>query len=437
MGRPVSFVLRIASFDQKRLHGQIEHVPSGTTSYFADLNQAAAFMRRYLAEEAADAAAPVPRGGAVVDSIFPFLRRRAAAVTTPPEASAAPEGAAPAAPAEAASALPVAPAVAAEPTRAASLSPGAAAASLTPPISLQPYAEALLALLRPFLPAGPDPARPASVSFVTLAQRSLGLGGRRGLLRSGGLDVAELRGGWLEASVRCELWAASLDALNARVAELQSNLLIAAPALRASGLLQLQLAESSTAETIDGFWRRALDYQVLYEYRYQDTDGAVSLIARIPIHAQRDLESLELTTVSDHLVRWDDQAAPPLLIQPGPQASLRLLGLHLASFVPGGAPSGTITQTIVRGGETVSTSFSSLAAFQALFTPIADTLDLLTIPPPLMPGEVQATRAFQVSRLSFAPPIELRGADRFELRFSEPAFAVASPAQVYLQALVG
>ncbi|MFQ3662071.1 MAG: hypothetical protein SNJ69_06715, partial [Chloroflexaceae bacterium] len=80
---------------------------------------------------------------------------------------------------------------------------------------------------------------------------------------------------------------------------------------------------------------------------------------------------------------------------------------------------------------------AGVAAFQALFTPIADTLDLLTIPPPLMPGEVQATRAFQVSHLRFTPAIELRGADRFELRFSEPAFPVASPAQVYLQALVG
>ncbi|MFQ3661568.1 MAG: hypothetical protein SNJ69_04135, partial [Chloroflexaceae bacterium] len=395
MGRPVSFVLRISSFDQKRLQGQIEHVPSGTTSYFADLDQAAAFIRRHLAEGALETVAPAPRGGAVVDSIFPFLRRRAAAATTPPE------DAAPATPPEAASAQPAVPAVAAEPAPAASPPLGGEPASLTPPISLQPYAEALLALLRPFLPAGPDPSRPASLSFIALAQRSLGLGGCRGLLRSGGLDVAELRGGWLEARVRCELWAASLDALNARVAELQSALLVAAPELRASGLLQLQLANSSAAETIDGVWRRALDYHVLYEYRYQDTDGAVGLIARIPIHAQHDLGGLDLTTVSDHLVRWDNQAAPALLIQPGPRASLQVLGLQLASFVPGGAPIGTITQTIVQGGETLSTSFSSLAAFQALFTPIADTLDLLTIPPPLMPGEVQATRAFQVSHLRF------------------------------------
>lgn len=430
MGRPVSFVLRIGSFDQKHLQGQIEHVSSGTTAYFADLDQAAAFIRHHLAEETSVTAAPAPRGGAMVDSIFPFLRRRAAAASAPPE------DAAPAGPTEA-TAQPVVPTPSAETAVAASQPLGEEATSLTPPISLQPYAEALLALLRPFLPVGPDPVRPASVSFITLVQRSLGLGGRRGLLRSGGLDVAELRGGWLEASVRCELWAVSLDALNARVAELQSNLLVAAPELRASGLLQLRLADSSAAEAIDGFWRRALDYHVLYEYRYQDTDGAVSLIARIPIHAQHDRGSSELTTVSDHLVRWDDQAAPPLLLQPGPRASLRLLGLHLASFVPGGAPIGTITQTIVRGGETVSTSFSSLAAFQALFTPIADTLDLLTIPPPLMPGELQATRAFQVSRLSFTPTIELYGADRFELRFSEPAFPAASPAQVYLQALVG
>ncbi|HWQ15999.1 MAG TPA: hypothetical protein VNL77_24580, partial [Roseiflexaceae bacterium] len=209
-----------------------------------------------------------------------------------------------------------------------------------------------------------------------------------------------------------------------------------APALRGAGLLQLRLDRTADPAEAGGAWRGQVDYAVLYEFRYQDSDGAASLIARIPIHGQTDVSGVEVTTVTDHMVRWDEHGAPALVVAPPPSQALRVTGLMVAAFLPGGGPAGDVTRIVERDGVAESVSFSSLAAFLADFTDELSPIDLVAIPPPLLPGEVQEVRAFQGRRRRFAPPLVLRGGDRFEVRFGEAAFPPGSPAQVYLQAAV-
>jgi hypothetical protein len=417
----VSFVLRVNAHEQETLRGQIEHVPTGATAHFQGLAQAEQFVRRYLGAESAGPRRPESDTGEEVGSMFSFLRRppgegpRGEPEPQPGEPGAGPESAAP--PPE-------------------TLGDAAMAGGITPPISLRGYVDELLDLLRPFLPASGGGLPPNTLGVVSLNQRSLGVGGRRGMERSGGLDVAELRGGWLEAVLRYELWGADPATVGGLAATLQADLLAAAPTLRAGRLLQIRLADTADAAEAGGNWRRTVDYAVLYEYHYRDTDGAVSLIASVPIHGSTDFSGVEVTTVTDHMVRWDEHGAPALLIAPSPGQLLSVAGLTVAAFLPGGGPAGSVTRTIERGGETESVSFSSLAAFLSDFALPLTPIELLTLPPPLLPGETQAVRAFESRRRPFAPPVVLRGGDRLEVRFSEASFPTGSPAEVYLQAAV-
>ena len=94
-----------------------------------------------------------------------------------------------------------------------------------------------------------------------------------------------MKGVRLDAVVRFQFLADELDNVEVAVEALQSRLLDAKDALWKAGFLRFGVKETSLAERlpIPNIWRKTVDYEVLFEFHYQDTDGAESIIARIPI----------------------------------------------------------------------------------------------------------------------------------------------------------
>jgi hypothetical protein len=273
---------------------------------------------------------------------------------------------------------------------------------------------------------------------VSLEYRALGLGGRYGMLTNNGVDIAELRGGWLDAVVRFDIWASNPDAANKAVAAIQNDLLSNGRKLRRARLLRLKLIAVADGDRgAESGWRKTLDYSVLYEYRYSNTDGAASLIARVPIDSQTDSgpTTHETTEVHDWMSLWDNASASTLIITAPPRRTLRIDGLAIAAYLPAGGPTGVVTQQITSAGITQTTTFATLSVFLASFTSSGAPLKLVYPPLPRQPGEVSGSHVFQVGELRFDPPITLKGGDVFQISFDAAAFPADDLSQVYLRAL--
>lgn len=214
-------------------------------------------------------------------------------------------------------------------------------------MSTPPFDKAIAAMLDSlddYLPPPVAPLPEPSVSVVSLKERSAGLGDRRGTESRGGFPVVALLGIRLDGMVRFQLWAATPSAAETAVNDLAARLLTDRDSLWTNGFLRLLLKTTAAAEHVSvvNAWRKQADYQVLYEHRYQDNDGAESLIAQIPIHSDpevRNSPERETTVVTDEMVRWDNEVALPLVIR-GP---FNVGSLSVLAFVPGTAPSGTMT----------------------------------------------------------------------------------------------
>jgi hypothetical protein len=186
-----------------------------------------------------------------------------------------------------------------------------------------PYGDALagmLALLDDFVPASPAPLPAAGISVASLAERSVGLGGLRGLEFRNRFEVGELKAIRLEALVRYDLWGDSPGSAAQAAAGVSAGLLGARDDLAAHGVLKLNLEsleEADFAASLNA-WRTAALYRVLYEFPYQDAGGSESLIARIPVELEPEeagAAAPEETVVTDELARWDDLAAPALVVR--------------------------------------------------------------------------------------------------------------------------
>ena len=186
-----------------------------------------------------------------------------------------------------------------------------------------PYGDALagmLALLDDFVPASPPPLPDAAISVASLTERSVGLGGLRGLGFRNRFEVGELKAIRFDALVRYDLWGDSPGSATQAVAGVSAGLLGARDDLAGQGVLRLRLEgveQPDFAATLNA-WRAAALYRVLYEFPYQDTGGAESLIARVPIELEPEAAAAgppEEMVVTDELTRWDDDLAPPLVVR--------------------------------------------------------------------------------------------------------------------------
>lgn len=221
---------------------------------------------------------------------------------------------------------------------------------------------ALKELLQELFPEATPSLPTPSISVVRVTERSVGLGNQVGVEVKGSFQVAVVKGTRLDAVVRFQVQRDQLDEVNTAIAALHDRLATQKNKLRQLGFLRFAALETSTAElnpTLD-VWTKTIDYTVLYEFRFLDSEGAESLIARIPITLTGEVE--DSTVITDRMVRWDDQSAPTLIVR-GRSQIRQLSGL---AFIPGAIPSGSITLTrTFDGAAGEPTNYPTLAAFQA------------------------------------------------------------------------
>ncbi len=256
----------------------------------------------------------------------------------------------------------------------------------------------------------------------------------------------------MQAVVRFELWGPSAAAVEADTLTLMASIGAQEVALRAAGFLKIDQESAAPAEFIAGLntWRKAIEYALLFEYSYEDTDGADSLIAHIPVDLGLDAVSLpeEGMVLKDHMVRWDTEAAPTLRLT-GPAAPRSISAL---SFVAGAAPTGQVIITRTSEGApglpldhvsfadfldaitdpAVSPAhdrftFASVTTWLAEFSSAGDAIEL---------GDWNTdavTDAYDASILTFPVPVALADASqRLEIAFENPAFDRS--AVLYMQA---
>jgi hypothetical protein len=220
-----------------------------------------------------------------------------------------------------------------------------ASADLSAPFGA-PSLDVILANIRAALefylppPAGgfPNP----NVSIIKVEEKPAGLGNYIRDERLNEFSIA-LKGGRLQATIRFQIWAASPNDVDQAIDELHGRLLVAKNDLWAASFLRFKPEGSNLAEHVSSLdvWRRTTDFQALYEFQYTDTDGARSLIARIPIHTdpeEPNSPNRETNLITNEMARWDDESAPALDVRG------RLTVSHFSAlfFIPGTPPSAPI-----------------------------------------------------------------------------------------------
>jgi hypothetical protein len=295
--------------------------------------------------------------------------------------------------------------------------------------------------------------------MVSFDERLLGLGNRRGYERIGSLATMALKGGRLEAVVRFQLWGATPSAVDTLVDGLQTSLAAARDSLWSAGFLKMSLQDTGLAEQVSslGAWRKTTDYRVLYEYHFSDLDGAESLIARIPIHAdqeERFSPVRETTVVRDEIVRWDDREASALVVTASGIRPRRISGLAILAYLPAGWSGNQVTLArIETDNPAAPVTYPSLADFltaathptapephaQVVFATLGDLLAAFTVAGPTIPlgdwDEDGTPDAYVPATLAFSQALTLdQGNQLFRVSYQDSAFD--TPAVVYLRAEV-
>lgn len=303
--------------------------------------------------------------------------------------------------------------------------------------------KALMTTLQTYLPAPPTPPPPVpagSIGVSSVTERALSVGNLRGDETRSGIGTVGLKGGRIEARVRFQLWAEQPGDAEQAIQTLTQNVLDDRDKLRAQGFLKLALANTLVPENIGAnLWRDTAEFNILYEYHFQESDGQ-GLIARIPVRVNSVYN--ESTLVSDEMARWDDVAAPALVVRGRTEVGR----ISVLDFAPGAKPAGAVTLLRTRedasGAPTTHASlvaflaavagdtpaqahaqfvFASWTAFLAALTPNPDQITLGA--DPYTPREIV-----------FDPAIQLPGAaDRFEIRYQNPAFEQVAVAYLRTQ----
>lgn len=292
--------------------------------------------------------------------------------------------------------------------------------------------QALMTTLQTYLPAPPPPPPvPAgSVGVSSVAERALSVGNLRGDETRSGIGPVGLKGGRIEALVRFQLWAQQPGDAETAIQALTQKVLADRDTLWAEGFLKLTLANTLPPENITGtnLWRDTAEFSVLYEYHFQESDGQ-GLIARIPVRVNSVYN--EFTVVTDEMARWDDHAAAALVVRGRAEVGR----ISVLDFAPGAKPAGTVTLLRTRDDASGQPAVHpSLAAFlaavagdtpaqshsQFVFASWTAFLAALTANPELI---TLGTDSYTPREIALDPAIQLPGAaDRFEIRYQNPAF---------------
>jgi hypothetical protein len=301
--------------------------------------------------------------------------------------------------------------------------------------------QALMSTLQTYLPAPAPPLPAGSVGVASVADRALSVGNLRGDETRSGIGTVCLKGGRIDALVRFQLWGQQPGDAEKAIQALAQKVLADRNKLWAQGFLKLALANTPVPENITGMnlWRDSAEFNVLYEYHFQEADGE-GLIARIPVHLNSVHD--ESTVVTAEMRRWDDQNASTLVLRGRTEVGR----ISVLDFAPAAKPAGTVTLLRTRDDATsVPGSQASLAAFlsavtgdnpgqvhaQFVFTSWTNFLAALTANPELV---TLGTDQYTPREIAFDPAIKLPGAaDRFEIRYEHPAFEQVAVAYLRTQ----
>jgi hypothetical protein len=278
-------------------------------------------------------------------------------------------------------------------------------------------------------PGEPNPLPAPAVSVVSATERTVGLGHRRGTEPCGSFAIVALKGGRLDAVVRFQCWASDPEGVDLKIKALHERLLQARDTLWvprprdgwSTRFLRLAAEGASLAEHIPSLnaWRKTADYRALYEFHYEDADGAESLIARIPIAI--DDEYGESTVVTDEMVRWDSWKAPTLEVHGGVRHVFHVGALSILAYLPDGWNGKGVTVSVSVGGIVRTQPFESVRQFRDAFDlekeeGEEEKLKMVTL----------GTKPYVAGRMvfpntDFPDPIVLKGGeDVFRVRYADP-----------------
>lgn len=257
-----------------------------------------------------------------------------------------------------------------------------------------------------------------SVYMVSMNERPIGLGNYLGIAPASSLKtfpVMTLKGLRLDVLIRFQLLAATaggaetvMSELNKTLFQLWSN----SPSdLNSSDLdkqklfrerflrLVLETSPPATHVASANTWLKTSDYRVLYEFQYQDTDDAKSLIVRIPIDIDSEVYGFsaqrESTVVTDEMVRWDDESAPTLVVR-GP---FNVGHLSALVFIPGTPPSGAVS---------IMRTFDGATGSPVIYPTLEDFVAAVTGPAPVRHAQANVSiKDFLAAFTSAGDPVTL------------------------------
>ncbi len=294
----------------------------------------------------------------------------------------------------------------------------------------------MLNALAPLLPASNPPLPAPTVIMTNIRERFAGLGRHVGTNSIAQLNILALKGLRLEGTARFQLWAADPGGVDGAISALNSRILAARDTLWSKGFLKLSMRDARPADHIDTVgWRRAADYRVLYEFPFQDTDDAESLLARIPVAINSGLN--QSTLVTDHMIRWDNLAAPPLHVR-GP---FGITSISALTFIPAATPAANVTVTRTFDGAPAPAAHPNMTDFlnavsgaspaernaAVTFATIHDFLAALGAAGNLVTmgdwDQDGIPDQYEPRMLTLDPPVFLPTVrDRFDVAYAAPAF---------------
>jgi hypothetical protein len=297
---------------------------------------------------------------------------------------------------------------------------------------------AMLTAFQPLLPGQVAGLPKPSLAISRAEFRNAGIGNFVGATPHGSVVSADLQAVRVKATMRFTLWGFVAFDVDDAVTSLTGNVLDQRDALMAQGFLKLSFDASSPPEETKQpiAWRRFADYDVLYEFPYEDVGGAAGLIR--PVQAQETATAAGWKVLGD-LGRWDDQEATTLSIRG--QAVITELAALTFFANPLHPPTGSVTMTRTFDGAPPAGDAGSLAAFLAnitessaparnqfvSFASLADLLARFTSDgTPIAMGDRNndgIPDSYVPARLVFPAPLMLTSVtDRFEVSYSQTKF---------------
>jgi hypothetical protein len=310
---------------------------------------------------------------------------------------------------------------------------------------------AMMSALQPFVPAQIGGLPKPTVTVAKAEIRPSGIGNYVGASPSGSIAAVEHHAMRVQAVARFSLWGVAADDVEDGVTALNASIFAKRADLAAQGFLKLSFDGSAPSEqTKDATtWRRFADYDLLYEFPYEDDGGAAGLI--LPIAAKDTPTGAKWSTTAD-FGRWDDAAAPPFLLR-GPAIFTEIAALAFVAK-PASPPSGKVTITRTFDGAPAPADAGNLATFMAqttaspapernAFVSFASVSDLLAqftadgTPIAMGDREGDGTADTYVPRHVVLPaPLVLASvADRLELTYADGNSKFDQIAVVYLRAV--